>query len=76
MQMLSNLFKAGWKWKNVDIICYILTSLVCLHQGNIEKSKKFIILVDIGEESLHIFQTTGKILIKLKVTKSRALPPL
>ena len=30
IQLLNNLFKLCWKWKNVDIICYKLTSLVSL----------------------------------------------
>ena len=38
--MLNNLFKVCWEWKNADIICYKLTSLVSLQQGNVKKSKK------------------------------------
>ena len=30
MQLLSNLFKVRWKWKNADVIWYKLTSLVSL----------------------------------------------
>ena len=32
IQLLNNLFKVGWKWKNVDMICYMLTWLVNLQQ--------------------------------------------
>ena len=30
IQLLNNLFKVSWKWKNDDIICYMLTSLLIL----------------------------------------------
>ena len=40
MQLLSNLFRVGWKWRNADIICYMLTSLVSLKQGNVKKFQK------------------------------------
>ena len=40
MQLLNNLFKVCWKWKNTDIIRYKLTSLVSLQQVNVKKSKK------------------------------------
>ena len=40
MQLLSSLFKVYWKWKYADIICYKLTLLVFLLQGNVKKSKK------------------------------------
>ena len=46
--MLSNLFKLCWKWKIADIICYKLTSLVSLQQGNVKKSRK---LLKIDESS-------------------------
>ena len=39
IQLLNNLFKVGWKRKNVDIICYMLTWLVNLQQ---ELSKKWL----------------------------------
>ena len=43
LQLLKNIFRVCWKWKNTDIICYIiLTSLVSLSQGNVKKSKKLI----------------------------------
>ena len=39
-QLLKNLFKAGWKWKNAYTICYMLMLLVSLLQGNVKKSEK------------------------------------
>ena len=39
-QLLKNLFKAGWKWKNADTICYMLMLLVSVLQGNVKKSEK------------------------------------
>ena len=48
LQLLKNKFRACWKWKNTDIICYKLTSLVSLSQGNVKKSKK---LIKIDENS-------------------------
>ena len=36
----SNLFRVGWRFKkNYDIMCYILTSLVYLQQGNVKIQK-------------------------------------
>ena len=43
--------------KNVDIICYVPTSLVYLQQGNVKKLKKSMKIVNIDEENLHIFGT-------------------
>ena len=72
--MLNNLFEVGWRWKNVDIICYMLTSLVYLQQGNVKKSKKD---ASIDEENLQIFRTTWGIVLKvsakLKVTQKTGL---
>ena len=48
IQLLKNLFKVCWKWKNADIICYKLTELVSLWQGNVKKSKK---LMEIDKNS-------------------------
>ena len=48
LQLLKNIFRVCWKWKNTDIICYKLTSLVSLSQGNVKKSKK---LIKIDENS-------------------------
>ena len=41
--------------KNADIICYMLTSLVSLQQGNVKKSKKLMKIVNIEEENFHSF---------------------
>ena len=54
-QLLSNLFKVISK--NADIICYMLTSLIYLHQKYVKKCKKLIKLVDIDEEIPHMFRT-------------------
>ena len=80
--MLNNLFKVCWKWKNADIFCYKLTSLVSLLQGNVKKNpKKSMKIANIYREILHIFWTiwgirlklSGKmwLMIMLKVTKSQ-----
>ena len=73
--------KIRLKLKTADIICYMLTSLIVLLQGNVKKSKKSIKIVNIVRENVHIFWTTwgnsmkylGKtwLMIILKVTKSR-----
>ena len=42
----------------------MLTSLVCLQQGNVEKSKKLMKIVNIDEENLQIFRTTQGISMK------------
>ena len=42
----------------------MLTSLDCLQQGNVKKSKKFMKIVKIDEENLQIFQTTRGISMK------------
>ena len=47
-QLLNNLFKVCWKWKNNDILSYKLTSLVSLQQGNVKNSEK---LIKIDENS-------------------------
>ena len=39
MQLLNSLFRVGGKWKNADIICYKLTTLVSLQQGNVKNLK-------------------------------------
>ena len=48
LQLSKNIFRVCWKWKNTDIICYKLTSLVSLSQGNVKNSKK---LIKIDENS-------------------------
>ena len=64
IQFLNKLFKGGWRWKNAETICYMLTSLVYLQQGNVKKCKKQTQIVNIDEKNLHIFPTTWGILIK------------
>ena len=55
MQLLNNVFTVCWKWKNTDIICYILTSLVPMQQVNFEKSKNLMKIVHIeGDESSYL----------------------
>ena len=46
------------KKKKANIICFMLTSLVYLQQGNIKKSKKLMTIVNTDEENFHIFRTT------------------
>ena len=41
--------------KNTNIICFMLTSLVSLQQGNVKKSEKSMKIVNIHRENLHIF---------------------
>ena len=48
LQLSKNIFRVCWKWKNTDIICYKLKSLVSLSQGNVKNSKK---LIKIDENS-------------------------
>ena len=77
--MLNNLFKVGWKSKNADIICFLLTTLAFLQEENLKKNEKLIKIANIEEENLHNFWTTwgisvelsGKmwLMIILKVTK-------
>ena len=50
------------KVKNADIICYMLTSLVYLQQGNVKKSRK-IKGVNIDKENLQL-RMTRKILMR------------
>ena len=53
--MLNSLFRVSWNLKNADIICYILTSLVSLQLGNVQKSEKSDKTVNIEGES-YIFE--------------------
>ena len=55
--MLNNLFKVCWMWKNADIICYKLTSLVSLYQ-------KLMKISNTGREIFRNFWTTWEILMK------------
>ena len=67
--------------KNVEVICYVLTLLVSLQQGNVKQFKKLAKIVNIQEENLHILCTSWKISMKssgkmslmiiLKVTKNQ-----
>ena len=50
--MLNNLLRVGLKEKSADIICYMLTSLVYLQQGNVKKSENLMKIVNIEGEDL------------------------
>ena len=41
--------------KNADIVCYMLTSLVPLQQGNVKKSETLMKIVNTEGENFHIF---------------------
>ena len=85
IQLLNNLFKICWKWKNADIICYNLTSLVFFVGSWCQKIQKidenWWKFANINRGFLHIFWTTwgnsmkysGKMCLKiiLKVTKNQ-----
>ena len=81
--MLNNLLKVGWKWKNADIICYILTSVVSLWKENVKNCKKN---MKIEGENFQLFWTTWRFSVKflekvwliilIKVTKKAGLHPL
>ena len=58
MQLLNNLFKDVQGKKNVEVICYVLTLLVSLQQGNVKQFKKLAKIVNIQEENLHILCTS------------------
>ena len=64
MQLLKNLFEVCWKWKNADIICYKLTSLVSLWQRNVKKIQKLMKIASIDRESVHTFWVTWGISMK------------
>ena len=66
LQLLKNVFRVCWKWKNTGIICYKPTSLVSHKQmpknpKNWQKSMK---LANFVKENLHIFWTTCGISMK------------
>ena len=44
--------------RNVEIICFMLTTLVSLEKGNVKNSEKLMKIVNIEGENLHIFRTT------------------
>ena len=72
IQSLNNLFSVGWKLKNADIICYMLTLLVSFQQWNVEKSEKSVKVVNTEGENINIFwKYSGKmqLMIILKFTK-------
>ena len=72
--------------RNVEIICFMLTTLVSLEKGNVKNSEKLMKIVNIEGENLHIFRTTwgssmkfsGKMrfIIILKVRNSSVSPSL
>ena len=90
IQLLNNLFKICWKWKNADIICYNLTSLVFFVSSWCQKIQKidenWWKLANINRECPHIYGTTwgnsmtfsGKTFLKIisKVTKKTRFLPL
>ena len=59
----------------------MLTSLVYLQRGNVKKFEKFLKMVNIDKQNLHVFRTTSEISMKfsgnmclmiiLKVTKNQ-----
>ena len=64
MQLLNILFRVCWKYKNADIICYVLSSLVSLQPGYIKTSEKSMKIVNIEGENLHLFSMTWGISTK------------
>ena len=67
--------------KNADIICYMLTSLISLQQGNLKKSEKSMKIVkysyllnNLGRISMKFSEKMWLIII-LKVTKKQGLSP-
>ena len=81
LQLLKNICRVCWKWKNADIICYKLTLLVS-HKDMSKNPKSWLKSMkpaNFIKESLHIFWTTcgismkfsGMMWIILKVTKNQ-----
>ena len=73
-QSSNSLFTVGWKLKNADVICYMLT--IFLQQRNVKKSEKSMEVVNTVGENLHIFwKNSGKmqLMIMLKFTKKMTL---
>ena len=78
--MLNNLFKVGWKLKDADVMCYMLTSLISLQQEGgcrtslvsttslltrkCQKTRKIDEKINIERENLQIFWTTWGTLMK------------
>ena len=67
-QLLINVSKVSWnnylKLINADVIFHMLASVTFLQQGNVKISKNLMKIVNIAEENLHIFWTSGEIPIK------------
>ena len=67
--------------KNADIICYMLTSLISLQQGNLKKSEKSIKIVKYSYLLNNLRRISMKfsekmwLIIILKVTKKQGLSP-
>ena len=79
--MVNLSIQSKLKVKNADIICYLLTSLGFLQQGNVRKPEKLMNIVEIEVENLQIFWTSCEIPMKfsrkmlltiiIKVTKNQ-----
>ena len=67
--------------KNADIICYMLTSLISLQQGNLKKSEKSMKMVKYSYLLNNLRRISMKfsekmwLIIILKVTKKQGLSP-
>ena len=67
--------------KNADIICYMLTSLISLQQGNLKKSEKSMKIVKYSYLLNNLKRISMKfsekmwLIIILKVTKKQGLSP-
>ena len=67
--------------KNADIICYMLTSLISLQQGNLKKSEKSMKIVKYSYLLNNLRRFSMKfsekmwLIIILKVTKKQGLSP-
>ena len=67
--------------KNADIICYMLTSLISLQQGNLKKSEKSMKIVKYSYLLNNLRRISMKfsekmwLIIILKVTKKQGLSP-
>ena len=73
-QSLNSLFTVGWKLKNANIICYMLT--ISLQQWNVKKFEKSMKVVNTEGGNLQIFwKYSGKmqLMMILKFTKKMSL---
>ena len=59
----------SWKHKNTNIICYILTSLVSLQQGNVKKFEKSMKVANIEREYWYWFCAVVVMRHKLEYSK-------